>query len=60
MNDSKPSIGVAVITHKAKHHIPHCLPPLLHSPLKPRVVVVILHLTMEQWSWRKKWALRLL
>lgn len=35
-----PSIGVAVITHKAKHHLTRCLPPLLKSPLKPRVVVV--------------------
>lgn len=36
----RPSIGVAVITHRAKHHLPHCLPPLLQSPLNPRVVVV--------------------
>ena len=34
------SIGVAVITHNAKHHLINCLPPLLNSPLKPRVLVV--------------------
>ncbi len=33
------SIGVAVITHNAKHHLKHCLPPLLQSSLRPRVVV---------------------
>lgn len=33
------SIGIAVITHNAKHHLKHCLPPLLSSPLRPRVVV---------------------
>ena len=37
---SKPTVGVAFITHTAKHHLPHCLPPLLNSPLNPRVVVV--------------------
>lgn len=34
------SIGVAIITHNAKHHLPKCLPAFLNSPLKPRVVVV--------------------
>lgn len=34
------SIGVAVITHSAKYHLPRCLPPYLNSPLKPRVLVV--------------------
>lgn len=34
------SIGVAIITHRAKKHLQHCLPPLLASPLKPRVLVV--------------------
>lgn len=34
------SIGVIFITHNAKHHLPHCLPPILNSPLKPRVLVV--------------------
>ena len=37
---SQLSIGIAVITHTSKHHLPHCLPPLLNSPLKPRVLVV--------------------
>lgn len=36
----KLSLGVAIITHTARHHLPYCLPPLLHSPLKPRVLVV--------------------
>lgn len=34
------TVGIAVITHNAKHHLQHCLPPLLKSPLKPRVLVV--------------------
>lgn len=34
------SVGVAVITHKARHHLPKCLPPFLNSPLKPKVLVV--------------------
>lgn len=35
-----PSVGVAVITHHAKHHLSSCLPPLLNSTLNPRVLVV--------------------
>ncbi|MFQ5728891.1 MAG: glycosyltransferase family 2 protein [Waddliaceae bacterium] len=38
--NSKPSIGVVVITHNAKKHLPRCLPPFLESPLNPRVLVV--------------------
>lgn len=38
--NKKVSIGVAFITHEAKKHLPYCLPPLLSSPQKPRVVVV--------------------
>lgn len=34
------TVGVAIITHNAKHHLSNCLPPFLNSPLKPRVVVV--------------------
>lgn len=33
-------IAIAIITHNACHHLPHCLPPFLNSPLKPRVLVV--------------------
>ena len=33
-------IGVAIITHAAKRHLDRCLPPLLGSPLRPRVLVV--------------------
>ena len=36
----KPSIGVAFITHCPKHHLKQCLPPVLNSPLKPKVIVV--------------------
>lgn len=36
----RPSIGVAVITYRARAHLQHCLPPLLQSPLRPRVLVV--------------------
>lgn len=36
----QPSIGVAVITHTAVKLLPRSLPPLLQSPLKPRVLVV--------------------
>jgi rhamnosyltransferase len=34
------SIGCIFITHNAKHHLKHCLEPLLRSPLKPRILVV--------------------
>lgn len=37
---SNPSIGIAIITHNAKHHLPYCLPPLIKSLLKPRILVV--------------------
>lgn len=36
----QPAIGVAVVTHRARRHLRHCLPPLLASPLRPRVLVV--------------------
>jgi rhamnosyltransferase len=35
-----PTIGIAVITHRSRQHLPRCLPPLLASPLQPRVLVV--------------------
>lgn len=35
-----PSIGCAILTYKGKHHLPRCLPPLVNSPLKPRVLVI--------------------
>lgn len=35
-----PSIGVAIITHNSAHHLPHCLPPLIQSPLNLKIVVV--------------------
>ena len=36
----RPTVGVAVITYKAVALLPECLPALLESPLKPRVLVV--------------------
>lgn len=35
-----PSIGVAIPTLRAKRHLHHVLHPFLHSPLRPRVLVV--------------------
>lgn len=35
-----PTIGIVVTTYNAKRHLPGCLPPLLKSPLRPRVLVV--------------------
>ena len=41
MKDStNPTIGVVFITHTAKKHLAHCLPPFLESPLQPRILVV--------------------
>jgi rhamnosyltransferase len=37
---TSPTIGVAVITHKSVKLLPNSLPPLLASPLKPRILVV--------------------
>jgi len=37
---NNPSIGVVFITHESKKHLPHCLPPLINSSLKPRILVV--------------------
>ncbi|TXI41599.1 MAG: glycosyltransferase, partial [Nitrosomonas sp.] len=34
------TIGVVVVTHRAKHHLKECLSPLISSPLRPRVLVV--------------------
>ncbi len=38
--DAGSSIGVIVVTHCAREHLEHCLPPLFRSPLRPRVLVV--------------------
>jgi len=35
----RPSIGVAIISYKDKSHLEKCLPPLLNSSLKPKVLV---------------------
>lgn len=34
------SVGVVIITHNARHHLPHCLPPLIQSPIKPKILLV--------------------
>lgn len=33
------TVGVGIITYKDKKHLEKCLPPLLDSPLKPKVIV---------------------
>jgi rhamnosyltransferase len=38
--DDAASIGVVVVTHRARQHLQRCLPPLHRSPLQPRVLVV--------------------
>ncbi len=37
---ARPQIGVVIVTHQARQHLAHCLPPLLRSPLRPRILVV--------------------
>jgi rhamnosyltransferase len=37
--DKHPTVGVGVITYRDGKHLKHCLPPLLKSRLKPRVMV---------------------
>ncbi|MFO1075245.1 MAG: glycosyltransferase, partial [Geminicoccaceae bacterium] len=36
----RTEVGVVVVTHRARQHLRRCLPPLLASPLRPRVLVV--------------------
>ncbi len=33
-------VGVVIITHRARHLLPRCIPPLAASPLRPRILVV--------------------
>ena len=37
---ARASVGVVVLTHQAKEHLQHSLPHIIHSPVKPRVLVV--------------------
>ncbi|MFI5343802.1 MAG: glycosyltransferase family 2 protein [Chlamydiales bacterium] len=37
---NKQSIGIVIPTWKAIHHLPHCLPLLIQSPLKPRILII--------------------
>ena len=34
------SIGIAIPTHNAHHHLKHCLPPVLASTIKPRILII--------------------
>lgn len=36
----KPTVGVAIMTHKARYHLPYCIPAYTNSAIKPRVLVV--------------------
>jgi rhamnosyltransferase len=35
-----PSVGVIIPTYQGARHLQHCLPPLLQSPLKPKVLII--------------------
>lgn len=37
---SKLSVGILIPTYQAARHLPHCLPPLLKSSLKPRILII--------------------
>lgn len=37
---NKPSIGIVIPTWKGMKHLPHCLPFLIQSPLRPRILVI--------------------
>lgn len=34
------SVGIVIPTFNAAKHLPHCLPPLLQSSLKPRILII--------------------
>ncbi|MCE2982716.1 MAG: glycosyltransferase [Parachlamydia sp.] len=36
----KQSIGILIPTYQGARHLPHCLPPLLESSLKPAILVI--------------------
>lgn len=40
MDNQKPTVGVAFMTHCSKKHLKHCLPPVLSSSVNPKVLVV--------------------
>jgi rhamnosyltransferase len=35
----KMSVGIAIVTYRDKRHLEKCLPPLLNSPIKPKVLL---------------------
>lgn len=38
--DAQHSIGIVIPTYQAAKHLPHCLPPLINSPLKPKILII--------------------
>lgn len=40
MKETNYTIGCIIPTYKAKHHLQHCLTPLIRSPLKPRILII--------------------
>lgn len=34
------SVSVVIPTYQAEKHLPRCLPPLLNSPLKPKILII--------------------
>lgn len=34
------TVGVAFVTLNSSHHLPYCLPSLIQSPLKPKILIV--------------------
>lgn len=49
-----PSIGIVIPTFQAAKHLPFCLPPLINSPLKPRILIIDSSSTDETISLAKK------
>jgi rhamnosyltransferase len=40
IDNKQLSIGIIIPTYNAHHHLKHCLPPVLASHLKPRVLII--------------------
>lgn len=53
-------IGVAIITHNARHHLPYCLPPLIQSELNPQILVVNSSSSDGTVEMAKKWGVNTL
>ncbi len=37
---NQPTVGIAVLTYRSRRHLHHCLPPLIESPLKPKILLI--------------------